>query len=85
MKNGFKSGLFPFPLSPLFRALSLFVQGYVFGSRFARFEVRRAFLRPWLDSLGAVGAWLLVVLIAAAGVVLLWLTLWLAYDAGMTM
>lgn len=50
------------------RAFSLFVQGYLFGSKFGRFEFRRSFWRPWLNSLGAVGAWLLAALGVAVGV-----------------
>lgn len=52
----------------LFRALSLFVQGYLFGSKFGRFEFRRSFWRPWLNSLGGVGAWALAVLGVILGV-----------------
>ena len=72
-------------LSNIRRASSLALQGYLFGSRFARFEFRRSFLRPWLNSLGAVGAWILNFLCVAAVFASLWLLLWLGYDAGMIM
>ena len=73
----------------LLRVLSLLLQGYLFGSRFARFEFRRSFFRPWLDSLGGVGAWLFVGVVAVCGCGFLWLCvwllLWLADDIGMIM
>ena len=75
--------------SSLLRVLSLMIQGYLFGSRFARFEFRRSFLREWLDSLGGVGAWCGVVLCTAfCGGVLygaLYGLLWLGYILGFTM
>lgn len=72
-------------VSSLLRVLSLLFQGYVFGSRFARFEFRRSFLRPWLDALGMVGAWVFLVLGCAAAFAALWGLLWLGYILGFTM
>ncbi len=72
-------------LNNLLRVLSLLLQGYLFGSRFARFEFRRSFLRPWLNSLGGMGAWLLVLLACASGVVALWGLLWLGFSLGFVM
>lgn len=71
------------------RAASLFIHGYIFRSDFGRFEFRRSFLRPWLNSLGIVGAWMLralgVIVAAFSLWFMLWFMLWLGYDAGLPM
>lgn len=72
-------------LHNIFRASSLFIQGYIFGSRFGRFEFRRSFLRPWLNTLGMVGAWVLTALGCAAVAGVAWLLLWGGYSLGFTM
>lgn len=79
-------------INNLLRFLSFLIQGYLFGSRFGRFEFRRSFFRPWSYTFGRVGAWLysaLAVLMSlvllALPVVALWGVLWLGYVLGFDM
>lgn len=69
----------------ILRVLSLLVQGFVFGSKFARAEFRNDYFWPFVNSLGGVGAWAAVVICCAAMFSALYGLLWLGYYLGFIM
>lgn len=76
----------------LIRVMSFLIQGYLFGSRFGRFEFQRSFFRPWSYTFGRVGAWLYSAFVMLLGLVLLalpvvafWGALWFGYILGFVM
>ncbi|MDE5886430.1 MAG: hypothetical protein K2H46_02460 [Muribaculaceae bacterium] len=58
---------------------------YIISSLNNIMRVLSLFLHPWLNSLGAVGAWVLTILGCVAALFALWGVLWLGFIAGMTM
>ena len=72
-------------LSNINRAFSLFLQGFIFGSRSARSEFGRVYFRPWLNSLGGVGAWIATILACVAVFAALYGFIWLGCALGFIM